>query len=354
MRRRRSVAHVLTSHPNQLPTCLAILALALTCSFAFSAGQASASHVSCGDTITADTTLDSDLVDCPSNGILIGADDITLDLNGQTIDGDDEPFEPCPEDQPCDLGVLNEGHDAVTIEGGTVRDFGLGVVVVRAKRNRLRDLTAVENTFEGILLFRSARTRVHGSSVSRNGVGRSRPGVALIESDNNRITGNTMSRNGDLGLYLEASDQNLIRHNRVRHNPEGGMIIDGNRNEIVRNRVVRGGGGIQITSVRRGGESVGNAIRRNVVRNVSPAGISVDPPPPNRTPIRRTLISRNLVVGSGRAGIIVGSRSTTIANNRALRNGGLGIRAVEGVIDGGGNRASGNGDPRQCLNVACR
>jgi hypothetical protein len=41
--------------------------------------------VSCGDVITADTTLDSNLVDCPSNGIVIGADDITLDLNGHRI-----------------------------------------------------------------------------------------------------------------------------------------------------------------------------------------------------------------------------------------------------------------------------
>jgi len=178
-----------------------------------------------------------------------------------------EPFEPCPEDEPCDIGVLNDGHDAVTIEGGTIRDFGLGVVVVRAKRNRLRDVAAVDNAFEGIVIFRSERTRVHGSSASQNGVGNSRPGIALAESDNNRITGNTMSRNGDLALFMEASDHNLIRHNKARGNPEDGMIIEGNR---------------------------------------------------------------NLVIGSGRAGIIVGSRSTTITNNRAVRNAGLGIRAVKG------------------------
>jgi parallel beta-helix repeat protein len=304
--------------------------------------------VSCGDTITADTTLDSDLVDCPNNGILIGADAITLDLNGHTISGDDEPFEPCPEREPCDIGVLIEGHDAATIKGGTVRDFGLGVLVLEAKHNRVRDVAAVDNAFEGILLFRSRRTRVQGSTASRNGVGNSRPGIALIESDNNRITGNTMSGNGDLGLFMAASDDNLIRHNRARRNPEGGMIIEGDRNEIVGNRVVRGGGGILITIVNRGGKAVGNVVRRNVVRNVRASGIAVDSVP------KRTLVSRNLGVGSGRAGIIVGSSSTTITENRAVRNGGLGIRAVEGVVDGGGNRASGNGDPRQCVNVACR
>jgi parallel beta-helix repeat protein len=322
------------------------VALAAVC-LALTGGQASASHVSCGDTITADTTLDTDLVDCPSNGILIGADDITLDLNGHTISGDDEQFEPCPEDQPCDIGVLNEGHDAVTIKGGSVRDFGLGVVVVRAKGNRVRNVAAVDNTFEGIVIFRSARTRVQESSASRNGVGNSRPGIALAESDNNRITGNTMSGNGDLGLFMAASDHNLIRHNRARRNPEGGMIIEGDRNEIVGNRVVRGGGGILITIVNRGGSAVANVVSRNVVRHTRSDGISVDSVP------KRTLIKGNRVVGAGRAGIIVGSRSTTITENRAVRNGAFGIRAVEGVIDGGGNRANGNGDPRQCVNVAC-
>ena len=32
----------------------------------------------------------------------------------------------------------------------------------------------------------------------------------------------------------------------------------------------------------------------------------------------------------------------------------LGIEAVFGVTDGGGNRAHGNGNPSQCTNVACR
>ena len=52
------------------------------------AGVARANHVACGDTITADTTLDSDLTNCPGDGLVIGAGSITLDLNGHTIDGD--------------------------------------------------------------------------------------------------------------------------------------------------------------------------------------------------------------------------------------------------------------------------
>jgi hypothetical protein len=34
-------------------------------------------------------------------------------------------------------------------------------------------------------------------------------------------------------------------------------------------------------------------------------------------------------------------------------NGDLGIEAVLGVIDGGGNRAHANGNPLQCVGVIC-
>ena len=36
-----------------------------------------------------------------------------------------------------------------------------------------------------------------------------------------------------------------------------------------------------------------------------------------------------------------------------MRNGDLGIDAVHGVNDGGGNIARHNGDPRQCTHIVC-
>ena len=101
----------------RLPGTVVALAATVAAVLALTGGEASADHVSCGDTITVDTTLDSDLVDCPNNGIVIGADDITLDLNGHTIDGDGELVHACPAKEFCDFGVANDGHDRVTIEG---------------------------------------------------------------------------------------------------------------------------------------------------------------------------------------------------------------------------------------------
>jgi parallel beta-helix repeat protein len=325
-----------------------VVALTVVGLVTLSGAEAADKQATCGDTITADTRLDSDLVDCQNNGIVIGADDITLDLNGHTISGDGQEFEPCPENEACDVGVLNDGHDGLTIKGGGITAFGPGVFLFRAKHSRLRDLSTVENAFNGIVLVRSSRNRIERSTASRNGMPNNFPGIALIESDNNRITGNRMSGNADLGLFTEDSDENLIRRNQTSGHPEGGMIIEGDRNEIVRNRSVREGGGILITIVSRGGKAVGNVIRGNHVSDARASGIAVDRAP------KRTLIRGNLVVGSGRSGIIVGSPSTTITNNRAVRNDRFGIEAVEGVIDGGGNRASGNGRARQCVNVKCR
>ena len=86
------------------------LLAALGAVFALGAAPALGSHIQCGDVITQDTTLDSDLIDCPGNGIVIGSPDITVDLNGHTIDGDDSGLE----DHGIDNGA---GEDAVTVRG---------------------------------------------------------------------------------------------------------------------------------------------------------------------------------------------------------------------------------------------
>jgi parallel beta-helix repeat protein len=314
---------------------------------ALTGGEASAAHVRCGDTITADTTLDSDLVDCPNNGIVIGADDITLDLNGHTVDGDGELVEPCPENEFCDTGVANDGHDGVTVMHGSVGQFAVGVFVVNARHDRVLDISASQNRFFGIGLSDSARSTIRDSSAFRNGLDTHIEGISMFGSDHNRILHNSAGQNGDVGLFMARSDRNQIRENRMRGNREGGIGVEGDGNVISRNRVFRGGGGILISIFTDHGRAVGNVVRRNHVQGAGASGISVDPGP------KRTLISRNHVRGAGADGINVLSRSTKLTRNRAVRNGDLGIDAVQGVIDGGGNRASGNGDARQCVNVTC-
>src|SRR4051794_40004914 len=81
--------------------------------FPISSAQGFGIPVQCGDVITQDTKLDSDLTNCPGDGIVIGADDIELDLNGHTIDG--VQTRGCEEPFAEANGVSNpDVHDGVT------------------------------------------------------------------------------------------------------------------------------------------------------------------------------------------------------------------------------------------------
>ena len=66
------------------------------------------------------------------------------------------------------------------------------------------------------------------------------------------------------------------------------------------------------------------------------------------------LIDRNRAGRNGDDGIDVESPGVTISSNIANFNADFGIEAVPGVIDGGGNKAHGNGNPAQCVNVQCK
>ena len=353
--------------------------------------EAANTQPTCGDTITADTRLDGDLVDCPNNGIVIGADDITLDLNGHRIDGDGEEFEQCGAREFCDVGIANGGHNGVTVRDGSVREFAVGVFLLRARHNRVLDISSKRNTFFGFLANEAARSAIRDSSGSDN-IAPEGDGMGVFGSHGLRIVDNTFRNNPGPGIHVEDSDDNLIKghrfshnspailmdadHNRVRRNRfdrnEGGVILSGRRNVVERNRLARDGHGIAIEKGRRNlvarnvvieprgrgislgldfadGTSiggVGNIVRRNEVRGSDGDGFLVNAGGNN-------LLKRNVATGAREDGFDVESGSTKLTRNRATRNADLGIDAVRGVVDGGGNRATGNGDGRQCVNVKC-
>src|SRR3954471_12291082 len=79
---------------------------------------AGAVQLKCGDTVTEDVVLEADLKDCPRHGLTVGANGVTIDLNGHTIAGDgaEDIFA-----DVIDTGVLDSGFDQVGIKKGPVR-----------------------------------------------------------------------------------------------------------------------------------------------------------------------------------------------------------------------------------------
>jgi parallel beta-helix repeat protein len=375
--------------PRALALAAAVLAAA-GLSLALGAGQAEASHVSCGDEITADATLDSDLIDCPNNGIVIGADGITLDLNGHLIDGDGTEFAGCPKDEFCDVGVANDGHPGVVVRDGAVREFGVGVLVGGARKNRVVKISSSGHTFFGAVFGDSSRSVIRRSSLSRN-IAPEGDGIGLFGSDHIRIVRNKIRRNPGPGIHVFDSNKNLIKRNALSRNGPAILIEKANRNEVQRNRVIRGGGilvapgnrnVIARNHVSRGSlDSIaidkgrGNRVVGNVVGRARKVGIRLGFPGfgganniVRGNLVRRSrgdgfvvsdkdkgsVLKRNIAQHNGDDGFDVESDSAKLTGNRAVRNGDLGIEAVVGVTDGGGNKARGNGDPRQCTHVSCR
>jgi Right handed beta helix region len=237
-------------------------------------GRASANHVSCGDTITVDTTLDSDLVECPDNGIVIGADNITLDLNGHLIDGDGQP-DGCG-DFECDYGLVNSGHSGVTMRDGSVREFdSASVLLLNTRLNRLLGISSVSSGL-GI--------EVYGT---RNVIARNRDfrGGILVDGGRNLIARNVVVQARDTGIVLTAGGfNNTLRRNRVRGSRRDGIWLN----------------------------EAGSVVRRNVAIGSGDDGIVARD---------RSTVVRNRAVRNGDLGIKAGHLAIDGGGNRAHGNG---------------------------------
>ena len=376
------------------------MALALS-AVGSASGRAFGPQLSCGDTITVNTQLTTDLVNCPNNGLVIGADNVTLDLNGHVIDGDDAEFTDCPPNEACDIGVLDFDHHGVTIKGGKVREFTFGSLVIGATDSRLTRLDLSHNFFSGLLVAESSRSQIDLITASANGLTTDQAGIDVFDSHELTIARNIVFANGDIGYFVSGLDDSRFEENSIADHPEAGILLDhGNGNEFSHNRlsnnqdgiVVSGdantvagnwlsgpsecpeecgfgisleGGtgnviegnivlrfhqaGIRAASFEEfgGPPTVGNTISRNVVRGPAVDGVIVE------STAFDTLLDGNIAIGAGDDGIDVDSAATTMIRNLASHNGDLGIEAVSGVTDGGGNHAVANGNPAQCTNVAC-
>jgi hypothetical protein len=130
---------------------------------------------------------------------VIGADDITLDLNGHTVDGDGAAT------GVADIGIDNTaGHNGVTIKGGSVREFVEGVVIDGARDNHVTRLSTSRHLHAGIVVFEASHVLVERTSSFANIAG-------------TLLVGNLATRSGDDGLDVQSSHRDRPRRRRRPH-----------------------------------------------------------------------------------------------------------------------------------------
>lgn len=353
------------------------------------APMAAHAAVVCGQTITTSMTLDQDLV-CPGNGVIIGASNVVFDLGGHTITG------------PAPTGTTGQGvrgvstqqnRTGITIRNGAIRGFDSGVDVLPgangttvtglildsngggirvstgASSNRLADNVIVNTTnFSGIQIggnghviennamnnvastgvflsgnngvIRNNRINDAGGSAITIGAFPSNPGPFV----GNQVTGNQISGSSRVfnstAISITNGSGTRLEGNTVNgRRTTPGIFLNESANSVVSGNVlVNNSTGVLV----RGASTTGTQIRANQAFQNVFSGVAVESAPTS------TLVADNSVSGNGGNGISVSSASTTIARNTATYNGSLGIFAVAGVTDGGGNRAFGNANPAQC------
>ena len=359
-----------------------LTAIAAFTGLILSAGSpARASAVSCGDTLTAHTQLDSDLV-CSGTALIIGADGITVDLKGHSLTGNG-----------TGIGIDNTaGYDYVTIKNGVIEGFGYGVFLTNASYNELKHLTV--------------RQSVNSTGVEGAGI------LLWLANDHNKISHNKIYDNERHGLYLgcnpyafsgnfsdcdfKHATENVIEHNKIANNGQDGFdsygiqlqAADGN---IVRHNKITGhsnwyylgnayfGQAIYVLSSSSNliehnlggsntfgtvlwdngfvGTADGNVYSKNDFNDNGDAGMRLYGGTTG-TVVEGNHADRNGfgvgLVFNVKDGINASGVGVTLIKNHARNNSDLGIQASGGVIDGGKNKAGGNGNPLQCTGVVCQ
>jgi parallel beta-helix repeat protein len=247
--------------------------------------------VHCGSHIKHSITLRRNLHNCRGDGLVVAHSNVVINLHGHTIDG---------RGRRGTAGVRIRHFHGVTVKFGVIRQFGRGVWLVRAGDNKIQSNVVSGSFDEGIFVNEtSPRVLIQNNRISWSGTRSRATWADGIDARGPAVT---------------------VVANSVRHSHDDGIDVNG----------------------------AGSTIDGNNVAGSVHDGIDVDS--------QTATVQNNTSTGNGDDGIGVGhnAANVTIRSNVTNSNTDLGIQPIAGTaIDGGGNRASGNGDPRQCVRIAC-
>ena len=267
--------------------------------------------IGCGSVITTSTTLAGNVGPCSrNNGLVVGADGVTLDLNGFGVLGRANKTGE-------GAGILIRDRTGVTVRNGRVVDFDAGVAIVGGSANTIENLLAKDNIGttkrgdfgDGIVMLNSSGNRILGNDVVHNGPF---SGISLVGvSTNNHLEGN------------------VITDNNVGNQADDGIRIEGPgaRENVVRSNTVAGSGldGIAVFSnAGTGPQNDANLIEGNTVTGNGFALLATRPGDGIRTFIRSNgnIIRGNRVTGNAGSGILIpsGSLDNLVTGNTSLDN----------------------------------
>ena len=318
----------------------AALALVTAVAIAVIAGPAAAQapSLACGDVVSHDVVLTASLTGC-SSGLVIGADDVTIDLNGHSIQGTAVEGS---------VGVEAVGRSDVTVRNGTIRGFAIGVQLVDTVRSVASELRFAATGVAVSVAHSEFLLPVDANVVSGNVVFRPETGIRLFGTGD-RVDSNTIAGASGPGIFCRGGGVTLtfrtrISGNRVTGSREGISQLNCGA-DVLQNSVMgnSGDGILQIDSI---GTVVGNSANVNGGTGIR----SID---------SHARFIQNTTNANAGDGLFFSDFLADhgpffeVTGHRAFANGGYGVfTSLLGVLDGGGNRAIAN-RAGQCVGISC-
>jgi parallel beta-helix repeat protein len=280
--------------------------------------------VTCGQTITSSVRLANDLIGCPGDGLVIGADNITLDLAGHSISG---------VNAPGSEGIADDGHRGLTVTNGAIATFFLNGIGLRGAPGSAVSHMAIRTigaggvegeASAGVLVKDSPNTSVSDSTVTNDVSAFQSDGVDVLFSAGAVISRNRLTRNAWDGMFVFSSPGTGVTDN----------ILDGNQNQGI--EVNRGSDHILLA----GNQAANNGVSGLVVGAISDARVEGNTLTGNGEglfmfDLQSSQVSDNQAYGNG-VGIDLeggqnGSTGDRITNNDTNRNGGVGLVVANGA-----------------------
>ena len=186
--------------------------------------------VSCGEVIKQSVKLTSNL-DCKTDGIIIGADGITVDLNGHTISG--------PGVSTSKVGFMLSDQDSVNIVGpGIVQNFQAGALNTGGQDDKISAVTFTENQI-GSFNTGAARTTIEDNLFFSNNIGvasHSSTGTHLITNlfkSNDLADGQSRDNTVNANNILDNKGVDINNANGLPLNVNNNLFNDNNCNSSV-------------------------------------------------------------------------------------------------------------------------
>ncbi|MDQ4067414.1 MAG: right-handed parallel beta-helix repeat-containing protein, partial [Thermoproteota archaeon] len=220
--------------------------------------QPNSGIASCGQVITEDVTLTSDLNCSNGDGLIVGASGITINLNGYSIigprggsggqeaaaanptsansensgQGEEEAAEAAePEIRPVTTrqtadydgssGILIANADNVAIAGlGEISGFSRGVTFLGGSGGAVTDIQLANNDI-GVVVASSEGTEISRNTITNNGI------AVVSDGSNGGVTAfNQVVANLEQGILLLGSSDNVVAANNMYGNGASGIFLD--------------------------------------------------------------------------------------------------------------------------------